>query len=220
MDYLDMVNSVLRRLREDTVSSLYENRQSSVVAEFVNDAKRVVEDAHDWSALRTDLTFATGDGISEYPLPGSMNRATIIDARDQTNQAMLNETTSAWLRRQSLTNNPGTTRPSRYAMEGVDSSGDSIIKLWPTPDSAYIIKVHCVVRTPELSAEGDTPSIPTQPIILLAHALAAQERGDVDSGDLQSLFGYARKSLADAVMYDAAKNRDEQIWYQPMRDAY
>ncbi len=203
-----MVNSVLRRLREDTVSSLYENEFSSVVAEFINDAKREVEDAHDWSALRTDLTLATANGINTYRLQGSQNRATIIDVRDTTSQCMLRQVSNAYIRRQDLT--PGAnTRPSYWALEGVDSvSGDSQMRFWPTPDALYTIKVHCVLRT----AEGDTVGIPSKPIVLLATAMAAQERGAVDSADLQSLFLYAKNALADAIMYDAAKNPEEQIW--------
>ena len=213
MDYLDLVNNVLRRLREPTVSSLYENAQSSVIADIVNDAKRQVEDAHDWSALRQDLTFATIDGQLSYRLNGSQNRATIIDVRDTTNNAMLSMVSSAYIRRQELISNPGTTRPTYYALDGVHSSGDSNIKLWPVPNGAYLIKAFCVLRTDNLTAEGSTTAVPNQPIILLAYAMAAQERGDVDGADIQTLFGFAKKSLGEAIMYDAAKNPDEQIWY-------
>ena len=53
MTYLNLVNNVLRRLREDEVSSVTDNTYSKMVGDFVNDAKKMVEDAWDWSALRT-----------------------------------------------------------------------------------------------------------------------------------------------------------------------
>jgi hypothetical protein len=61
MTYLQLVNSVLRRLREDEVSSVSQNSYSKLIGEFVNDAKRSVEDAYDWTALRTTLTVTTDD---------------------------------------------------------------------------------------------------------------------------------------------------------------
>jgi hypothetical protein len=56
MTYLNLVNNVLRRLREDEVSSVQDNTYSKMVGDFVNDAKKFVESAWDWSALRTTLT--------------------------------------------------------------------------------------------------------------------------------------------------------------------
>jgi hypothetical protein len=49
MTYLQLVNKVLTRLREDTVSTVSQNTYSALVGEFVNDAKRLVEDA--WTGL-------------------------------------------------------------------------------------------------------------------------------------------------------------------------
>ena len=51
MTYLQAVNKVLKRLRENTVSSVDETLYSRLVGEFVNDANRMVEDAWDWSEL-------------------------------------------------------------------------------------------------------------------------------------------------------------------------
>ncbi len=53
MTYLNLVNNVLRRLREEEVTSVQGSTYSKMVGDFVNDAKRMVEDAWDWSALRT-----------------------------------------------------------------------------------------------------------------------------------------------------------------------
>ena len=45
MTYLQLVNSVLRRLREDEVDTVDQNSYSKLIGEYVNDAKRAVEDA-------------------------------------------------------------------------------------------------------------------------------------------------------------------------------
>ena len=59
MTYLNLVNNVLRRLREDEVTNVSESTYSKMVGDFVNDAKDLVETAWDWSALRTTLTITT-----------------------------------------------------------------------------------------------------------------------------------------------------------------
>ena len=42
MTYLQLVNSVLRRLREDQVSTVEQNSYSILVGELVNEAKEIV----------------------------------------------------------------------------------------------------------------------------------------------------------------------------------
>ena len=59
MTYLNLVNSVLRRLREEEVSSVQSSTYSKMAGDFVNDAKRIVEDSWDWSALRLVCTSDT-----------------------------------------------------------------------------------------------------------------------------------------------------------------
>ena len=42
MTYLNLVNNVLRRMREEEVASVSSNTYSKMVGDFVNDAKRAV----------------------------------------------------------------------------------------------------------------------------------------------------------------------------------
>ena len=49
MTYLNLVNGVLRRLREDEVSNVSESTYSKMVGDYVNDAEDVLETAWDWS---------------------------------------------------------------------------------------------------------------------------------------------------------------------------
>jgi hypothetical protein len=53
MNYLNAINRVLRRLREDEVSSVTSTAYAKLVGDYVNDAVRLVEDSWDWSVLRT-----------------------------------------------------------------------------------------------------------------------------------------------------------------------
>jgi hypothetical protein len=59
MTYLELVNDVLVRLREQTVTTVGLTTYSSLIGKFVNDAKRQIEDAYDWNALGQTITVTT-----------------------------------------------------------------------------------------------------------------------------------------------------------------
>jgi hypothetical protein len=59
MTYLELVNDVLARLREQQVTTVNLTTYSSLIGKFVNDAKRQVEDAYDWNALGQDINVTT-----------------------------------------------------------------------------------------------------------------------------------------------------------------
>ena len=89
MTYLNLVNNVLRRLREEEVASVQSNTYSKMVGDFVNDAKRIVEDSWDWSALRTTLTITTTDDIFNYVLTGSQNRIKELNVINDTSNIIM-----------------------------------------------------------------------------------------------------------------------------------
>ena len=59
MTYLNIMNNVLRRLREEEVNSVNDSTFSKMAGDFINDAKTVVEQAADWSALRETIIKTT-----------------------------------------------------------------------------------------------------------------------------------------------------------------
>ena len=78
--YLSIVNDVMVRLREPTVSSVSENTLSALVGKFVNDTKRQVADSYDWDAFNTSITVSTTAGqYSGYQLVGSGVRFKTMD---------------------------------------------------------------------------------------------------------------------------------------------
>ena len=97
MTYLELVNGVLRRLREDQVSAVDQNPYSLLIGDLVNDAKRIVEDAWDWSALRTTLTISTTADIFNYVLVGSGNRIKIIDVINDTSNWFMTYKDTHWM---------------------------------------------------------------------------------------------------------------------------
>jgi hypothetical protein len=212
MTYLQLVNKVLTRLREETVSTVSQNTYSALIGEFVNDAKRLVEDAWDWSALRTTLTVTTTADIFNYSLTGSGNRIELLDVINDSSNFFMKYRDSHWFNKTFLVDEPASGSPMYYGFNGIDVNGDTAVDLSPIPDAAYSLRFNCILRTPELSADTDTVAIPTLPIIHTAVALAVAERGEAGGQSAAELLSIAKGILNDAIALDAGKHPEELIY--------
>ena len=215
MTYLDIVNNVLRRLREDEVASVQSTTYSKMAGDFVNDAKKIVEDAWDWSGLRTTLTVTTSADIFNYVLTGSQNKIKVLDVINDTSSIFMQYNTQHWFNDKYLNQDPPSGAPEYYTYNGVDSSGDTQVDIYPKPDGVYSLRFNCVLRNDELSADTDKLLIPSQPVIHMAVALLARERGETGGTSTPEYFGIADKYLSDAIALDAQKHPEEVIWYTP-----
>jgi len=215
MTYLDLVNNVLRRLREDEVTSVTSTTYSSMAGDFVNDAKKFVESAWDWSALRTTLTVSTTADIFNYVLTGSQNKIKVLHAINDTSNLEMKYQPQVWFDDKYLINTPVSGAPEYYTFNGVDSSGDTQIDIYPKPDATYTLRFNCILRNDDLSADTDTLVIPSHPVIHMAIALLARERGETGGTSAPEYFAIADKFLSDAIALDAQKHPEEVIWYTP-----
>jgi len=215
MTYLNLVNNVLRRLREEEVTSVQDSTYAKMVGDFVNDAKRIVEDAWDWSALRTTLTITTTDDIFNYVLTGSQNRIKALNVINDTANLFMEYKTATFFDEAYLISDPRKSAPTYYTYNGVDSNGDTQIDIYPTPDKAYTIRFNCVKRDADLSADSDETLVPSMPIIHLAIALLARERGETGGTSAPEYFNIANQYLSDAIALDAQKHPEEVVFYTP-----
>lgn len=212
MTYLQLVNKVLTRLREETVSTVSQNTYSSLVGELVNDAKRIVEDSWDWSALRTTLTVTTTADIFNYVLTGSGNRAKMLDVINDTSNFFIDYKDAHWFNKAFLVDEPASGSPRYYTFNGVDSNGDTAVDISPIPDGVYTLRFNSVLRTPELENDTDEVTIPTLPVIHFAVALASRERGETGGQSSGELLVMAQQMLSDAIALDAIKHPEETIY--------
>lgn len=215
MTYLQIVNNVLKRLREREVGTVTENGYSSLIGVLVNDAKREIEDAWDWSALRTTLTATTSANVYNYELNGSGNRATILDVSNDTANVFLEYKPAHWMNNAFLhLGNVPKSAPIYYSFNGISADGDTLVDVYPIPDKAYDLRFNVVLRTADFTDDDDTTDIPVQLIQLLAYAKAIEERGEDGGVGAGSAYMTAQRMLNDAIAYDAAKHPEEVIWYQ------
>jgi len=213
--YLDMVNNVLTRLREPTVSSVQDNSYSKLIGVYINDAKREVEDAYDWNSLTTTLTANTTDSLFNYILTGSGTRFRVIDVLNDTNDTQMNYAATVWMDKQFLLVQSGKGAPAYYNFNGVDVNGDTQVDVYPIPDGVYVLRFNLIVPQVDLSGDTDRILVPPHLVNMLAYAKAIAERGE-DSGILSSeAYQLYRLSLADAVAIERNRYLEEVVWVNP-----
>ena len=212
MTFLQLINRVLIRLRENEALTPTDNDYVTLVGYLVNDAKKIVEAAWDWAALRTTLSVSAVVSDNSYTLTGSGFDYKFLDAYNDTQDTRLKLITKNEMNTLINLNTAATGAPEYFCLDGLDSSGDQNILVHPTPDGSYTLKFDIVQREAELSAASDTTVLPTHPIVMYAWAMAARERGETGGAAAQELFGIADRALGDAVSLEASKYQAELTW--------
>ena len=213
MTYLQLVNNILKRLRERTVSSVDETAYSALISMLVNDAKQEVEQAWDWSALRTTLTATTTAGAFAYELTGAGDNMKMLNVVNDTSNWYMNYQTAEKFTDYYLNVDPPRGAPREYSFNGIDDNGDTIVEVYPPPDGEYLIRFNLVNRQDDLASASDVLLCPSKPVELLAYAKAVEERGEDGGQAGLSAYATANRALNDAISFDAAKHPEEVIWY-------
>jgi hypothetical protein len=212
MNYIELVNSVLRRLRETEVSSVTDNAYSKLIGDFVNDAKRQVEDAYPWNALSDTLTAVTGANVFNYVLVGSGQRFKVIDVLNDTSNNILINAPTRWMDEKFLLTSPQTGSPAYYNFNGLNINGDTQVDLYPIPNGVYDIRFNIIKPQVLLSANADILLVPYEPVIFGATARAMAERGEDGGIASGEMYGLYRQSLSDAVAIETSRYIEEQAW--------
>jgi len=211
--YLEMVNEVLVRLRENEVTSVSDNSYSKLIGKFINDAKRQVEDAWEWNALTETLTATTTADIFSYVLEGSGTRFRIIDVLNNTENFVMKYGETKRMNEWFLMANPEHGKPQYFNFNGTEAdTGDTLVDFYPIPDGVYNIRINLIKSQVPLSANSDKPLVPSEPIILGAWARALAERGEDGGFSSSEAYQLYRSSLSDFIAIEANHYPEELEW--------
>lgn len=216
MSFRTVIDSVLLRLREDTIgvdwsgvlsSTLDADDYQKLIGELVNETKIVVEDAWQWGVLRKLETVPTVASTGTYDMPNLDTRSRILQVIDDTNDNELTQISDAHFYHYTYIGSSQVGQPTYYRLNGND------ISFWPTPDAAYNIRVHAVQPQDNRTLAADTITVSEHLVILGAYALALNERGE-DGGTLLETSGQRfNNSLTDAIVQDEIRTVNETNWY-------
>jgi hypothetical protein len=208
MTYLELINDVLVRLREPTVSTNLETTYSTLLGKFVNDAKRQIEDAFAWNVLVQTITITTVANTSSYSLTGAGQKFQVLDAINTTSVLGMTNIDFVTMNRNINFLPVGTSAPVNYAFNGVDGSYDTKVTLYPVPDAVYTVKFSLAIAQANLSADATVVQVPDVLVAQNAYARALVERGE--DGGLSSSEAYAlyKSMLSDHIALEGTRYPD------------
>ena len=213
MNYVDMVNDVLIRLRESEVENVTSTSYSKLIGKFINDAKRLVEDAYQWNALSETLTVTTANDLFNYVMTGSGQRFKVIDVINSEGDLFLEYVPFHTMNNWFLNQSPQKGTPMYYNFNGVDSNGDTQVDVYPIPDGVHNIYFNIFKPQVSLSADADALKVPSEPVIKYAYAMAVAERGEDAGLSAQEATALADASLSDHIAIENGRYRDEYLWH-------
>ncbi len=211
MTYLEIVNAVLVRLREPTVSTVALSTYSTLIGKIVNDAKRQVEDSYDWNVLGQEIDITTVAATYIYSLTGAGQKFRVSsDPLNITSNVIMQQISVAEMRvRQNLQPTVSAV-PTQYCFEGVDGSGDAEIQLYGRPDGVYSIKFFVTIPQDVLTADGTSVLVPDVLVEQNAYARALVERGEDGGLSSSEAYNLYRSMLADYISLEATRFPESQ----------
>jgi hypothetical protein len=210
MTYLELVNDVLIRLRETSVSTVSETTYSSLIGKFVNDAKRQIEDAFSWNVLGQTITVTTASSTASYGLTGSGQKFQVMDVINTTSNVGLKNISFVDMNRKLSFTPLVNSIPTEFAFDGVNGSYDTKVNLYPIPNGVYTIKFSLTVPQATLSSDATVVSVPDVLVVQNAYARALVERGE--DGGLSSSEAYQlyKAMLADYIALEGTRYPENQ----------
>ena len=212
MTYLNLMNNVLRRLREEETTSVTSTTYVKMVSDFINDAKNLVEEAADWSALRETVVVTTTASDNSYSLTGGGDNVKVMSVINDTQNCFMEYQTKDYFNDQLYISSAAEGTPKYYTFNGLDTNGDTQVLVGPTPDGVYSLRFDVIKRQADLSANTDSLLVPAMPVIHYAVALLTRERGETGGTSATEYFSIADKFLSDAIAIDAAKHPEEMVF--------
>ena len=212
MNYIQLVNDVLIRLREPEATSISDNAYVKLIARYVNDSKRVVEDSYNWNSLSDTLSATTTADVFNYVLVGSGQRFRVIDVINDTQNAFVELASTRWMDQQFLMTTPQKGSPAYYNFNGTNSNGDTQVDLYPIPNGAYNLRFNIIKPQVPLAVNADVLLVPDEPVILGALARAQAERGEDGGVQAGETYQLMKQSLADAIALESGRYLEEQEW--------
>lgn len=213
MTFLELVNDVLIRLREPTVTTVGLNSYSTLIGRFVNDAKRQVEDAFSWNVLGQTITVTTTPGAHIYSLTGAGQKFSVQDVLNVTDLIQMKNISFAEMNRYQNLSAPVSGQPNYYSFDGVDNNGDTKVVLFPRPDGVYVIPFSLTVPQALLTADNTVIKVLDTLVVQNAFSRALVERGEDGGLNSSEAFQLYRGMLADSIALEGTRYPEQQEFF-------
>jgi len=210
MTYLELVNDVLVRLREPTVTTVTLNSYSTLIGKFVNDAKRQIEDTFSWNVLGQTITVTTVASTSAYSLTGAGQKFQVLDVINTTSNIGLINISFVDMNRKLNFTPLVNSIPYEFAFNGVDASYDTKVNLYPIPDGVYTIKFALTVPQATLASNATVVLVPDVLVVQNAYSRALIERGEDGGMNSSEAYQLYKSMLSDFIALESTRYPENQ----------
>lgn len=226
---LEIVNDVLRRLRESTVSTVGASDYAALVATFVNDAKAEMEDMWFWTVNETEIdTTITGDSSTrDYDLTATTDRSFLIRLTDDNVPMAFDITTSEngqlmdiplkslrEFRNTFKGTVPAVAAPTRFAIKPDSDGRGYTLELEQASSSTRSWRTYWYAPQADLAVDGTADSteilLPARPITQLALYYAQYERGEAQPGGFEEQRAHNAVAAAMEIDMQVHKKSDQK----------
>lgn len=152
--FLDIVNEVLRRAGQETVTTLASaETPARQTMDFINEIYFEILETAQCKFLETNSTFNTTTGIALYSLASDADVAFLLKDRiyKSTSDRYLNEVNPGSMLVSQLDDSG---EPVRFWIEGTK------VRLHPIPDEVYTINYYYLKRPAKLASNNDSSLLP------------------------------------------------------------
>lgn len=210
MTYVQVVNAVLRRMRETQVTNYDDTDYSTLIGDFVND---VADDmcAFRWSSLR-HLETVSLDGSLVYEVASTTEESEILRVYNDTQDYRLKVSPYEDITEAKLyTTN--TSNPMWYREYGIHATNlTRQIEVYPD-NSSDTLKVSVWTPQDAFSSSSTVVKIPTRPLIYGTWAMAIEERGeDAGAKNVASMY---QRFLQKAVNRELERRSESENTWEP-----
>ena len=138
-------------------------------------------------------------------MTGAGQKFRVQDAINSTSKISIDNITFASMNRYLNFGTPSSSIPMYYTFDGVDSSYDTKVTLFPIPDGVYSIKFSVIVPQAILSSDSTVIAVASELVVQNAYARALVERGE--DGGLNSSEAYQlyKSMLSDYIATEATR---------------
>lgn len=217
LTFLQIVNRVLSRMRESTVSTYNETDYSTMVGHMVNQVKAEIEAAWYWHALRDTYSVAATNPNASYALTGTSSKAVILEGWNRTYGSLMKKSSNRRFNELFFGTPSGTAVQTgaidKWLQSGLDSNYDVIVEVYPVPDVAQTLAFNVYVPQAELSDGSTICRIPQNVLIEEVIARLMHERGDENAPQPVPGQTFLRADLlAAAIVDDQSVDHNEMDW--------
>ena len=233
--YLNLVNDVLLELRESAVTTVNYTNYSTLVAKWINDAKRIVEGAWDWQPLNYLVTLTINPNQTTYDLtqlnPQLTERARIRkNPQSMTHGAytlsfdisyptpgQLFHMPADWIHEQvdrvpvAITS----TRPLYFGLEKYNNGTNTGLQciLWEVPTQTRTWHLYFCNPQADLVNDTDVMYVPWEPVEKIALDYALNERGEELGEPGTTIDQRVQQHLSQAIGIDSIEQEhNTQFW--------